>query len=194
MKVQLVLNLEIDLKGEDQDVIHDNLEYLVKHAMGEGLVTGDSKAEIVEWFHEIKDLDKANKGLNPVRCDPGCPGWGVFNGTEIQRCDTCQRFKSDDEAIAYVLAIEAMDIARNSLETQRAEWSSVTQFARLLGELYGIGESDDHGNFVVKIAELCQSMDLEWPQILSILERADLMFQADKLRVVGVQDATEPEE
>src|SRR5687767_12470655 len=111
MKVQLVINLEIDLKGEDQDVIHDNLEYLVKHAISAGMVTGDSKAEVIEWFHQIKDAALDQKGLNPVRCDPGCPGWGVFNGTEIQRCDTCQRFRYDDDAVAYVAALEAMDLA-----------------------------------------------------------------------------------
>ena len=39
-------------------------------------------------------------------CAPGCPGWGVFNGIEIQKCDACARFATDDEAIAHVLELE----------------------------------------------------------------------------------------
>lgn len=27
-------------------------------------------------------------------------GWGVFNDREIQRCDSCKKFKNDDEAAA----------------------------------------------------------------------------------------------
>ena len=30
-----------------------------------------------------------------IACSPGCPGWAVFNGNEIQRCDACARFKDD---------------------------------------------------------------------------------------------------
>ena len=36
------------------------------------------------------------------RCDFACPGVAIFNGSEIQRCDECKRFPSDDEAIDFV--------------------------------------------------------------------------------------------
>lgn len=40
------------------------------------------------------------------QCSPGCPGWAVFNGNEVQRCDACGRFADDDEAIEHVKNIE----------------------------------------------------------------------------------------
>ena len=43
-------------------------------------------------------------------CSPGCPGWAVFNGNEIQRCDACARFKDDDAAIEHVLRLERREI------------------------------------------------------------------------------------
>lgn len=43
-------------------------------------------------------------------CDPGCPGWGVFNENgEIQRCDECNRFADDDEAIQHVSHLMRQD-------------------------------------------------------------------------------------
>ena len=36
------------------------------------------------------------------RCDFACPGVAIFNGSEIQRCDECKRFPSDNEAIDFV--------------------------------------------------------------------------------------------
>ena len=35
--------------------------------------------------------------------DPHCPGWAVFNENEIQRCDSCDRFASEAEALAHVI-------------------------------------------------------------------------------------------
>ena len=41
-----------------------------------------------------------------IRCEKSCDGWDVFeitpNRAEIQRCDDCDRFPSDDEARRYV--------------------------------------------------------------------------------------------
>ena len=35
-------------------------------------------------------------------CDPACPGWAVFlsdsRGFEVQRCDSCARFRYDEDA------------------------------------------------------------------------------------------------
>jgi hypothetical protein len=42
----------------------------------------------------------------PSEC-PGCPGWAVFNGDEVQRCDSCQRFDSDDAAWLHVAKLVA---------------------------------------------------------------------------------------
>lgn len=171
---------------------------------------------------------------NSKDCDSaGCPGWAVFNGNEIQRCDTCKRFDDDDEAIAHVSALEALDWGQhfdvaahkalvelrdelsaliestqsyrastemteviNRLETllgrsfwlERHRWSEHgLQFARLLSELYAIGEPsedtetmEDPGYFSVKIKELALSMDTSWTEILSIMERADAVFQSEK--------------
>ena len=46
------------------------------------------------------------------QCSPGCPGWAVFNGNEIQRCDACARFEDDDEAITHVIGIELREVER----------------------------------------------------------------------------------
>lgn len=44
-----------------------------------------------------------------VRCDFACPGVAIFNGSEVQRCDECKRFPSDDEAIEFVqLTLQAL--------------------------------------------------------------------------------------
>jgi len=50
--------------------------------------------------------------LNTRTCDsPGCPGWIVtVDQGAIERCDTCARFDSDDEAVAHVCALEALDM------------------------------------------------------------------------------------
>ncbi|NIR28715.1 MAG: hypothetical protein GWN84_05245 [Gammaproteobacteria bacterium] len=45
------------------------------------------------------------------RCSDGCPGWGVFDigarppGVEVERCDCCDRFATDEEAEDYVLRL-----------------------------------------------------------------------------------------
>jgi len=172
--------------------------------------------------------------LNKKKCDDaGCPGWAIFNDGEIQRCDTCKRFESDDEAITHVMALEAIDISRhldvaahralveireemsgliestqdypassemteiiNRLEVllgrsfwlERHRWAEHSlQFARLLSELYAIGEESEDtetmttpGFLSVKIVDLCESMSLDWTGILSIFERADKVFQSEK--------------
>lgn len=40
-----------------------------------------------------------------TRCGAGCPGWAVFNGNDLQRCDECKRFSDDDEACAHARAL-----------------------------------------------------------------------------------------
>lgn len=38
---------------------------------------------------------------SPRACDNGrwCRGWAIFNGDEVQRCDVCKRYRSDDGAV-----------------------------------------------------------------------------------------------
>jgi hypothetical protein len=36
------------------------------------------------------------------RCHPKCNGWIVANGGTIQRCDACDRFRSDAGAVQHV--------------------------------------------------------------------------------------------
>ena len=51
---------------------------------------------------------KAERNHTWYPCSPGCPGWGVFNENgEIQRCDECNRFADDDEAIQHVITAHA---------------------------------------------------------------------------------------
>lgn len=47
-----------------------------------------------------------------MSCDPSCPGWGYFNGCEIQRCDECGTLPSDECAQAYVRM--SASVARNT--------------------------------------------------------------------------------
>jgi hypothetical protein len=38
--------------------------------------------------------------------EPGCPGWDIFNERfEIQSCDCCKRFESDEDAAKHVLGL-----------------------------------------------------------------------------------------
>jgi len=38
-----------------------------------------------------------------VECDSKrCPGWGVMNDNEIQRCDTCKQYETDEDALKHV--------------------------------------------------------------------------------------------
>lgn len=52
------------------------------------------------------------------------------------------------------------------------------QFPRLLGEMYGCIQFTKKQ----KLA-LCESMDLEWEDILSLLRRADAKFQGIKAKI-----------
>lgn len=59
------------------------------------------------------------------RCDDNCPGWAVFNGNEIQRCDECfhdalpEARVSDDDVAMLPEAIEALRAERERLAGPR---------------------------------------------------------------------------
>ena len=209
----------------------------------------EMKAALEDIGEELSDFDEEREYLEAVlvgpakepelnrkECDgPFCPGWGIFNNNEIQRCDVCARFRSDEEAVAYAKSLEAIDVGRHldaaaqralaevrdelsavveevstnpevsakklmdrlevllgrSMWLERHRWSEhATQFARLLSELYALGEEVEDaetmrkpGYFTVKIADLEKSMDLSRSDIISIFERADAVFQSDKPEV-----------
>jgi hypothetical protein len=37
-----------------------------------------------------------------TRCHSDCPGWGWFNGSEVQRCDQCGVFDTDEDATDHI--------------------------------------------------------------------------------------------
>lgn len=60
MQVTLTLVLEIDDSGEPEraeEIMHENLGYLVDHAMGNGLITGDSDL-LVEGYQSTVHVIK----------------------------------------------------------------------------------------------------------------------------------------
>ncbi len=58
-------------------------------------------------------------------CQEGnCPGWGWFNGREVQACDLCRRFKAgDDGAMLHILKCDycSRRLAR-VIKHLRQEW------------------------------------------------------------------------
>lgn len=76
-----------------------------------GTVTGRVSANQPNISNRPRSMEEPN----PKECDPGgCPGWSVFNGNEIQRCDNCKRFEDDDAAIEYVKSQLQKEIAFNA--------------------------------------------------------------------------------
>jgi hypothetical protein len=65
-----------------------------------------SSESYVKLMEVCEDLQRTDPGRSAEPCDPGCPGWGVFEtgirGLEIERCDECGRFEWDDDAAHHV--------------------------------------------------------------------------------------------
>jgi len=141
-------------------------------------------------FPEVYEPDWEK--LNGSTCDDGgCPGWVIDAETnEIQRCDTCQRFDSDDSALAYVHNLWTMDVGRHLKHNEESlpQWlKSHIQFPRLLSELLAHMEvsedtetMNEQGYMSVKISDLCDSMDLGWTLVLELLHRADAIWEHEK--------------
>lgn len=55
------------------------------------------------------------------RCCKECLGWSVFDAAEIQRCDECDLFESDGQAVAHVLTCDecSQHLFNDSLVIQR---------------------------------------------------------------------------
>jgi hypothetical protein len=68
-----------------------------------------------EWYNSAKlPAESDNKNVPSTNklacigridaCDPGCPGWAIFNEDplDVSRCDDCARFENDGEAIRHI--------------------------------------------------------------------------------------------
>ena len=67
-------------------------------------------------------------------CDPGCPGWALMNDREIQRCDSCEVFETDDAAIEYVRRLAGRERVRLIRRArQRAKRRSVNHVKHCSG-------------------------------------------------------------
>lgn len=53
MTMQLVLTVEIDPNGVSENELRKNLDFIVTNAMGEGLVTGSTAAEVIQYSHQV---------------------------------------------------------------------------------------------------------------------------------------------
>lgn len=56
IKLRLTLDVEYELNGEEACFLKNNLESLVFRAMGDGLLTGDSDAEVECWTCEVEEM------------------------------------------------------------------------------------------------------------------------------------------
>ena len=55
-KLRLTLDVEYELNGEEVYFLKNNLESLVFRAVGEGLLTGHSEAEVEYWTYEVEEI------------------------------------------------------------------------------------------------------------------------------------------
>lgn len=53
MTMELTLRVEIDPNGVSEKELRENLDYIVSNAMGAGLVTGSTAAEVVQYSHQV---------------------------------------------------------------------------------------------------------------------------------------------
>lgn len=53
MTLKLNLTVEIDPNGVSEKELRENLDYIVTNAMGAGLVTGSTAAEVVQYSHQV---------------------------------------------------------------------------------------------------------------------------------------------
>ncbi|ADC73206.1 hypothetical protein TK90_2720 (plasmid) [Thioalkalivibrio sp. K90mix] len=57
LTLALALTVEYDLNGEDPQFAKDRLEDMVRSAVGNGLLTGDSPMEVDEWRVRIREVE-----------------------------------------------------------------------------------------------------------------------------------------
>ncbi|WP_019584490.1 hypothetical protein, partial [Thioalkalivibrio sp. ALE16] len=57
LTLELTLTVEYDLNGEDPQFAKERLEDMVRVAVGEGLLTGDSSMEVDEWRVRVREIE-----------------------------------------------------------------------------------------------------------------------------------------
>lgn len=55
-KLRLTLDVEYELNGEEVYFLKNSLESLVFRAVGEGLLTEHSEAEVEYWTYEVEEI------------------------------------------------------------------------------------------------------------------------------------------
>ena len=68
-----------------------------------------SLVKAAAWLEKVESAQARESNLDTDEvCDIACPGWGVFDtnrgmGREIECCDSCKKFLSDEGATNYVM-------------------------------------------------------------------------------------------
>ena len=62
MTLKLTLTVQIEPNGVSERELAGNLEYVVTHAMGAGLITADTEAEVNHYEYEVNRLDQQSEG------------------------------------------------------------------------------------------------------------------------------------
>ncbi|WP_019023068.1 hypothetical protein [Thioalkalivibrio sp. ALE23] len=63
LTLELTLVAEYDLNGEEPGVLKDRLNQMVTMAVGDGLLTGDTPAEVDEWFHHVREVESSSSSV-----------------------------------------------------------------------------------------------------------------------------------
>lgn len=88
------------INRDDQGLLAYALNRLLIDMNGGGVESGYTRGDVDQALLNVHEAP----GTWP-RCSPECEGWDWFDtpfGREIERCDDCDRFADDDEALAYV--------------------------------------------------------------------------------------------
>jgi len=57
MSLRLILDVQLEENGISESELVGNLEQIVANAMGNGMVTGPTEAEVIHYDVEIKRMD-----------------------------------------------------------------------------------------------------------------------------------------
>ena len=139
LRAQLLIDITFKTNGTDPKPLLDSLHAFAQFYARRCDAINDSAAKIDAYRYEVNELTPSSEkkpmqmsplGVNECDCDDSwCPGWGIFyrdvDGVyDIQRCDTCGRFKDDVEAYHHVRALEGLDLVRHMLahKDELREW------------------------------------------------------------------------
>lgn len=64
LKLRLTLDVEYNLNGADPEELRQNLRTIAEHAIGEGMLTGDSEAIVEEWGRTVTDIPEESDDVN----------------------------------------------------------------------------------------------------------------------------------